>query len=1704
MKILSRYFTIFTLVFLTNQAIGQKNPDLSKTPNNAPAQVYLMGQEREYTTNQGEFYDDGGKDGDISNQYKIITFKAKSGKLEMFFPEFNIPYGAELRVYNGLSNHDQLIRVYKSGDKIANIIGEYITFEYLPSEYVTNLNTYGWKGIIQPASTEIKSTNTMPESDCQYAIPLCANNTVVALGGLYTDLGNVNDDGGTCYSGTGSGGSVWYSFSPQATGPLDFRITPTGSTDYDFVVWDITAGCGNGQRVEKSCNFSLYTGITGLSSTLCSEAIGGGSNCTSNDCSTDSKQSDCNRFNRRINVTVGRQYAICINFYSGSNDGFTLAFQLEPSSVPITDVTPPVIVNAYANNCNSATTLHIHFSEWIDCTTLQNTDFTLAGYTFTITNDYCNNGRSNQVDLSVSPALAAGTYSLNATGIMDLCGNNMNSNFNIVLGTPPSPNAGTDKITCKSPGPFGIGWSYSPSSQTLTASGGTYYEWSDGQIGSSVSVSPSSTTTYTVTVSQGACVGTDIVVVNVEQSPQPNLGSNQAICPGFSVVLNAGTTGASYQWQSTTTTLFGTPVGWSNIGGATSQTYTASPGSTTYYQVIVTSPNGCQGSDWMEVSIGGTFSGAIASPATICTGGSSTLSVPSGITSYVWTGGPTNASWTVTPASTTTYTVSSSTAGCTGSTTVAVYVNSIPTVTALCSGTTPVNLTATPSAATSTITENFEGATQTLTLINGSDNKWYHGTATACTGTKSLFIGTNSTTYSYVNWYLISGVAACNFAYIDVPITGYCNADLSFNWKCLGKSTDNLTVWAIPNTTTPVAGTPLTATGGNVLLGGPYWNNGAACTPVTLSLLPGVGTTKRIVFQWQNIAAPLFSNTAAPPPASIDDIVITQNTSFGYSWTSSPAGFTSTQQNPIANPSVPTSYTCVVTRCDGCVNSATTSACGPASALPVADFSVSDSTICAGSCVNFTDLTTNSPTSWSWAFTGGTPATSTSQNPNVCYNTAGTYAVSLTATNSGGSDIETKSGFITVVALPSVSVNPLAPTICPGSSETLTASGATTYTWAPSTGLNTTSGATVIANPAVTTTYTVTGTTSGCTGTTTVVVTVSPGLSVSVSPNPATICAGASETLTASGATTYAWSPSTGLSSTSGTTVVANPASTITYTITGTTAGCTGTATTVVNVNPIPTVSVTPNPVTLCNGESATLTASGASSYSWSPGTGLSATTGATVVANPSSAITYTVSGTDLGCTGTTTVTVNVTAAIIADAGNDTTICEGGSANLLATGGSVYAWSPATGLSCTNCQNPVATPTITTTYTVTVSSGSCTPATDDVIVTVNPTPTVTVTPNPLTLCSGTSGTLTASGATTYAWSPSTGLNTTSGSTVITTPATSITYTVTGTTGSCSATASVPVTVSSSLVITVNNPTICSGSSATLTASGGTTYAWNTGATTNPITINPTTTTTYTVTGTSSGCTGTATSVVTVNQVPVPTITGDTLICSGSSTILTAAGGTTYVWSTSATTASITVNPLTVTTYTVTVSNGPCSATEDITVSTLPNPTANAGNDTTITLGASAQLNGSGGVTYAWSPATGLSCTDCANPIATPSVTTTYTLVVTGANGCTNADIVIVSVEIQCGEVFIPNAFSPNNDGQNDLECVFGNCITEIRFAIFDRWGEKVFETTDPKVACWDGKYKGEFMNSGVFVYYMKATLLTGEEIERQGNITLFR
>lgn len=883
------------------------------------AQQFLLTDGQIVVTNDALLYDAGGPDAAIPNIPFQTVVKAPGGYIRLYFTYLDLPAGAALKVYRG-EDTTELLGWYDGINKLVDLPGKAFTIVYIPGD---DLSAHrGFEARVEALLPNEIEKVTMPESDCINAIPLCGNSTVNTSANQYDNTGNVNDDNGSCYSGTGNGGSVWYSFTPQTTGNLDFMINPTGSTDYDFVLWDITNGCAN--RTQLSCNFSATQGATGLNSAG----------------TTDSQDASGTTNNMLEAVNSANVYALCINYYGGNNDGFTLSFHNIASTVNIIDNVAPTITNAYTTNCASATTFTINFSEYIDCNTLQASDFSLPGHTVTLTTTNCNGGKTLSVVVTVSPALAPGNYSMTVNNMNDMCGNPLNQVYNLNTLANPTPNAGPDQVACSTPGLFGI---TNYGTVTLTGSGGSSYVWSTGQNSASISVTPSTTTTYTLTAISGACAATDQVTVTVSPSPTPNLGPDQTICAGFPVTLNASG-GVSYQWQSTTTTFFGSPTGWTNIAGATSSSYTASPAVTTYYRVLVTNAAGCTGNDWIKVTIGsGAF--GITAPPFVCEGSPVTLSLPGSMTQYTWNiagtpVGSANTALTVTPSATTTYTAVSTTPGCTGSANVTVSVHPLSVLSTTANPTTacpgvPVNLNSTaPANADNSSTENFETA-NSFTLVNGANNKWYRGTAAAGAGTYGLYIGTAATDNNYTIGTAFSPKAATNFAYKNYTISSYCNPTLSFKWRCNGQSGQaELTVWAVPTSFTPVAGTQITASATNILLGGPYYGATTFST-VTANLDQFSGQSIRIVFQWRNTGAALILGpTVANPAACVDDIVVNDVTTYNYNWTSVPAGYSAITANAIANPTVATTYSLTVTRCDGCpvASSVVVNSCNP---LPV-------------------------------------------------------------------------------------------------------------------------------------------------------------------------------------------------------------------------------------------------------------------------------------------------------------------------------------------------------------------------------------------------------------------------------------------------------------------------------------------------------------------------------------------------------------------------------------------------------------------------------------------------------------------------------------------------------------------------------------------------------------------------------------------------
>lgn len=760
---------------------------------------------------------------------------------------------------------------------------------------------------------------------------------------------------------------------------------------------------------------------------------------------------------------------------------------------------------------------------------------------------------------------------------------------------------------------------------------------------------------------------------------------------------------------------------------------------------------------------------------------------------------------------------------------------------------------------------------------------------------------------------------------------------------------------------------------------------------------------------------PLPSLTVTPTATIIcsgTSVPISASGASTYSWVPATGLNHTNTANVVATPTAYTSYTVTGTK--------TSTGCMSSSVIyvyvnPNPTVTVNSATICAGGSATLTAMGNGSSFTWS----PGTGLNVTTGTTVIATPTASTVYTVIdpsvpTCTASATANV-------TVNSLPVVNITPTATTICSGASLHLIASGASTYIWKPSISLNDSNTANVLASPTVTTTYTVTGTktSTGCTATAVVTVSVNPTPTVMV--NSDTICGGVSATLTATGnGTGYSWSPATGLNTTTGTTVIANPTSTTNYVVTASIGTCTSSATGKVTVNPTPTVTVT-SPTVVCFGSSVHLTASGAGNYTWTPSTGLNHFTGANVTDTPTITTTYTVTGsTGKHCmaSAVTTVSVNPTPTLTVNAPD--TICNSGNVTLTATGnGTNYSWSPATGLNTTIGASVIASPTVTTTYVVTASIGTCTNSVN-AKVNVKPQPTISVSPSDTSVCLGGMVMLKASGSGNYTWTPAAGLNHTNTATVKATPSVSTTYTVTANTGfGCTDTAVVTVTVYSTPSLTITGTeSICTGNSTILTASGATTYTWSVNAgsvTTNTISVSPSSNTTYTVIGANGTC-GTAISVATVTVNPTPTLTlnpvnpPDTLICAGARTTLLAYGtsGATFTWfpatglSTTTGTAVVAGPPVT-TEYTVTATLGTCTATDTCIV--IVNPHNLSVNSATVCAGSTATLTAIGTyyynaqTTFTWVPSTGLSAVNGYSVIASPTVTTIYTVTETSYQGC---------------------------------------------------------------------------------------------------------
>ncbi|MBW8050681.1 MAG: T9SS type B sorting domain-containing protein, partial [Cytophagales bacterium] len=527
--------------------------------------------------------------------------------------------------------------------------------------------------------------------------------------------------------------------------------------------------------------------------------------------------------------------------------------------------------------------------------------------------------------------------------------------------------------------------------------------------------------------------------------------------------------------------------------------------------------------------------------------------------------------------------------------------------------------------------------------------------------------------------------------------------------------------------------------------------------------------------------------------------------------------------------------------------------------------------------------------------------------------------------------------------------------------------------------------------------------------------------------------------------------------------------------------------------------------------------------YSWSPGIGLNSDTVFNPFASPDTTTTYMVTVTDSNsCPALDSVTVTVFTLPIATAQPDTAICNGDSAQLNATGGANYSWYPGLGLSNDSVFDPLAGPDTTTTYIVTITDTNGCQAKDSVTVTIKNLPAANAGID-REICAGDSIQLAAGGGAVYNWWPSAGLSDTAIADPVANPLTTTTYyvIVTDTNTACSAIDSMTLMVNPLPNVTANadpDTTICLGGSVKLVATGGGAYSWSPATALScttclsPVAAPVTTTTYYINIQDGNGCVGSDSVTIIVTNAFTTTISPTPESCAGNkdgTADLTVSGGTPplqYIWSNGDSTEDITGLAAGIYVVMITDSNG-CQR-QDSVVITVSMVLASAGKDTTITKGDSIILQASGGKLYLWSPGTGLSDTTIANPVAKPDETTTYYVTVTDSNGCTGVDsVTIIVIDITEKQLFIPNAFTPNGDGENDVFRITGKGIKSIYLIVYNRWGDNVFETRivdEAMNAGWDGKHNGEEQGMAVFVYYLEVQFEDRTSDIRKGDVTLIR
>jgi len=973
-------------------------------------------------------------------------------------------------------------------------------------------------------------------------------------------------------------------------------------------------------------------------------------------------------------------------------------------------------------------------------------------------------------------------------------------------------------------------------SSTITAGGASSYLWSSNAMTSSVTVTPSATTTYSVTGTDvNGCKNTASAIVTINQSPTVVATvSASPICAGDPTTVSA--TGAvSFTWNPTT------------VG-------TVNPTATTIYTVTGTDAKGCKGTSSTTVTVNQLPNLQIsATPtSTICIGSSTALSVI-GANSYSWDNSTiTTGNQTVSPLVATIYNVTGTDVnGCKNSTKTTISVNNLPSVSinpksvAICNGNT------TTLTANGGISYSWDNAllTGTSKTISPAANTTYNVTGTDANGCKNIAQSIVTVTTPELP------ISSDKSILVNQTIPSLTATGTTIKWY---SGTTLLT--AIPsNTYTPNVD--------NTNPGVYPYNvtntvNGCESAPITVTFTISSCT----------VSEPTFDKTSQE--ICVGD-ALPSFTAYGtgIQWYNSSSAL-QTSAAGIFTPKIPGDY--YASQYIGCE--------GPKAKvtfienqLPSISASANPTAVCIGES---TTLLALGASTYTWNTTAGIIKPSATS----------TYYV--TGTDTKGCK---NSASVTVVvnSLPTVSISTIPTSICIGASSVITSNGAVKYVW--DNGLNN-----IVSNinPLVSTTYSVTGTdANGCIGTSSTVLTVNSLPKVTANATPLAICIGDASSVSVTGASSYAWD-----NNLTGTSTSVKPTGTTLYSVTGTDInGCKATSSISVTVNTLPTIIASANSSAICNGEAATISAQGATSYTWDNAIGSTISKGV----SPIISTTYKVTGTDdNGCINTAQTVVTVTTPASPTITGQTTYTINQTITALNATGTLVKWYDNAGtlLSTTNNYIPTIDNTIANTITIkaTNTENGCTSAavTKTITVTNCSVTAPTIDKTTQSICSGGTFTaFTATGTNVKWYSANNSLIATTAG--VFTPTKAGSYYATQTNICEGVSASVIAIINPLPTITATSAlsAICNGNGTTISAQGASSYIWDKAVGSNASSIvSPTASTTYNVTGTDgNGCTNTASTIVTVTTPTTPVITGKTNYILNQTITALNATGTTVNW-----------------------------------------------------------------------------------------------------------------------------------------------------------------------------------------------------------------